>query len=606
MKDHSQLKRYLNEYGNQDATLQSIQKRLDQLSIKSGDETASLIELYDEVYPVLEKQLWSEQDFDHLLKLYQALFREQESLIELAPEDTRYDFLISIPIADRPEHLRCCLESILQLCLLYGYGGKGGEYFAKIQVVVAEDSRNPECILQDEALCGQYSRKGLKVTHFAQQEQYRLLQSIPQQQRQHLASILTSQGPDDFSRKGQAAMRNLSYLKMLQLARNPQRTLFFPVDSDQTFEVNVVTTEGERVLPAINYFYAINRLFEQHDITMLTGKLVGDPPVSPAVMTANFLLDVTHFVDRLSRLDAKDQCAFHQADFSLGHDAAYHDMSSLFGFKNPEQGFDYPCPLSNEHNNLGCLNGFATQLPQFFSGQHPTRKTHYKHDPLGLQPQAARTVYPGNYVVNYSGLKYVIPFGQLRLRMSGPTAGRLLQAEIGGRFVTANLPMLHTRTRPGDELDFRPGVEVNKDRIDLSDEFERQFFGDLMLFSVAELTSSIDLRHAPDREVINQTLHRVLNDMLTRYQQKHEEVLSRLKVLEHRINDANQWWHQLDAGDALAQIRQFCDNVRYNFGQDSSAYQLIYSLQHREMRCHQITEALMQYPQARDAWDTLF
>ncbi|WP_428253058.1 hypothetical protein, partial [Gynuella sp.] len=224
-----------------------------------------------------------------------------------------------------------------------------------------------------------------------------------------------------------------------------------------------------------------------------------------------------------------------------------------------------------------------------------------------MQLSPARTIYPGNYIINYEGLKNIIPFGYLRLRMSGPTAGRLVQAEIGGRFATVNLPMLHTRTLPGDEKNFRPGVEATAKNIDLSDEFERQFFGDLMLFSVAELVTKTDLRNNPDQQLIEQTLHRIEQEMLVRYQEKHAQVLKRVTGLEEMLSDKNQWWHaKQETTNALQQLDQFCRNVRHNFGEDSRAYRLIQSPSHRDQRREQILQALIQYPQARDAWDSLF
>ena len=61
------------------------------------------------------------------------------------------------------------------------------------------------------------------------------------------------------------------------------------VDSDQSFCVNRQTEAGEETVYALNYFYTIDKLFRSSDTLVLTGKLVGDPPVSPAVMAANFL-----------------------------------------------------------------------------------------------------------------------------------------------------------------------------------------------------------------------------------------------------------------------------------------------------------------------------
>jgi hypothetical protein len=55
---------------------------------------------------------------------------------------------------------------------------------------------------------------------------------------------------------------------------------------------------------------------------------------------------------------------------------------------------------------------------------------------------------------------------------------------------SANLPMLHTRTLDATgEAEFRPGVVTHADSIDLTDEFERQFVGDVMLFTVERLTA---------------------------------------------------------------------------------------------------------------------
>jgi hypothetical protein len=55
--------------------------------------------------------------------------------------------------------------------------------------------------------------------------------------------------------------------------------------------------------------------------------------------------------------------------------------------------------------------------------------------------------------------------------MSGPTAGRLIQAEIGPRFASVNLPMLHQRTiQRGAADDFRPGVEgLGRSVVDIGD-----------------------------------------------------------------------------------------------------------------------------------------
>ncbi|MDO9636770.1 MAG: hypothetical protein Q7I95_07400, partial [Thiobacillus sp.] len=460
----------------------------------------ALIDLYEQCTPLLEKALWSgEADFHPLLASYQALFREQETLIaqrckQGQVRDDRHHFILAIPIADRPPHLRACLESIYQVCTLFDYGGHASGVWDKIQVVVSEDSRDEANVRRHIALVDEYRQKGLQVIHYGLTEQYALLHALPPQQREQLGHLLTTQPQDRFWLKGQAANRNLSYLKCLQLTENKRNTLYYLIDSDQSLCVNRQTAAGEEAVHALPYFHAIDTIFRSTDTLMLTGKMVGDPPVSPAVMAANFLDDVTAFFTRLATLPAEQACQFHDLPAQPVGDAAYHDMAKLFGFDNQPETFPYACRLAGEHDHVACLNDFAQRLNAFFFGEHLTRKTGFAYG-SGYTPLApARTVYPGNYIVNHAGLKYVIPFGHLRLRMSGPTAGRLIAAEIGHRFASFNMPNLHRRTTeagPGD--DFRPGVEADEARVDVSNEFERQFFGDLMLFSTEALVKQADV-----------------------------------------------------------------------------------------------------------------
>jgi hypothetical protein len=494
-----------------------------------------------------------------------------------------YDFILSIPVADRPAHLRNCLESIYQQQVLYAYPGK-------ITVVVAEDSRDPQCIEEHKALAAEYCGKGLDVIHFDLPEQYQVLQSIPDAQRQQLGRLLSTQPAERFYRKGQAANRNLSYLKMLQLTQDKGHTLYYPVDSDQLF------------LPEIDYFRHINHIFQTTDTLMLTGKLVGDPPVSPAVMAANFLDDVSAFLHEIAGFAAQGECQFHR-DLPLPGDAAYHDLAKLFGFEHKVDHFDYRCPLAGEHDHVACLEHFTERLPSFFSGEHLTRKTAFQPDADVTKLAPARTIYPGNYIVNFDGLKYIIPFGHLRLRMSGPTAGRLIQAEIGARFASANLPMLHKRTTEQED-GFRPGVEQAQDAaIDISDEFERQFFGDLMLFSVVDFLKTYTLNQLTDVGLLAQVIDKMESELLEQYQVKHTAVNARRAELEQWVQQPQHWWH---VTPAMYKVLQFLDNIALNFGDEAKAWQQIQSASHREGRKQQIMDALLHYRQEREAWDQLF
>ena len=586
-------------------------------------ELDTLINSYEQCYPLLEKAMWcSESQFDSLLDCYQSLFREQDALIrqraevEAAPDknsaDDRYHFILSIPVADRPPHLQACLESILQLCKKFGYGGNTSGYYDRIKVIVAEDSRDEKNIRRHIDLVDEYRQKGLQVFHLGQAEQYELLLTLPLHQRDQLGNLLTTQPKEKFYLKGQAANRNLSYLKCLQLTEDKHKTLYYLVDSDQSFCVNRQKEAGEDIVYALNYFHTIDTIFRSTDTLVLTGKLVGDPPVSPAVMAANFLDDVTAFFTTLAATQRDQACQFHQLPAQQPGDAAYHDMARLFGFENRSTTFPYRCQLEGEHDHAACLVDFAGRLNAFFFGEHLTRKTLFSYNNGFAERVPARTIYPGNYIVNYEGLKYIIPFGHLRLRMSGPTAGRLIATEIKQRFASINLPMLHRRTTAaglGD--DFRPGVELEEDGqqecIDLSNEFERQFFGDLMLFSTEALVNRADVNMPFEKELVVTVIDQKENELLELYQQKHDTILEKNRRLNELVFNAAHWWLESPGQtNTLKQVKSFIDNINHNFGEQSLAWHQIQSVEHRAERKNQIIEALMNYRAERDAWDRLF
>ncbi len=597
--------------------LADIGKQLQGLA-EGAPSLDALIELYEPCYPVLEQAMWSgEADFHALLASYQALFREQEALIrqrcqDAGVADDRHRFILAIPVADRPPHLKACLDSILQVCTRFDYGGHASGVWDKIQVVVAEDSRDEHNVRRHQALVDEYRQKGLQVVHFGLDEQYALLQSIPPQQRERLGHLLTTQPRDRFHLKGQAANRNLAYLKCLQLTEDKDRTLYYLIDSDQSLCVNRQTASGEEVVYALNYFHAIDRIFRSTGTLMLTGKMVGDPPVSPAVMAGNFLDDVIAFFTRLAALHGAAACTFHGLPAHTPGDAAYHDMARLFGFDNQPTTYPYACRLAGAHDHAACLADFAQRLNAFFFGEHLTRKTWFGYGNGFSQLSPARTVYPGNTIVNYAGLKYVIPFGHLRLRMSGPTAGRLIAAEIGPRFASLNMPNLHRRTtEAGLADDFRPGVEVGEAHVDLSNEFERQFFGDLMLFSTEELVKRADVNQPFAQNAIEAVIAEKEAELLALYQQKHDAIVERNRQLDALVFDAGHWWlHAAGQAPALAQalrhVRAFIDNIERNFGEHALAWGQIQSAAHRAGRRRQIVEALMNYRAERNAWDSLF
>ena len=219
-------------------------------------------------------------------------------------------------------------------------------------------------------------------------------------------------------------------------------------------------------------------------------------------------------------------------------------MAGLFGFDNPADAYRYRCALAGEPSNAACFGDFARRLKSFFHGEHPTRITWYRHQPALDSVQAARTVYTGNYVFRPRALNWFIPFAPLRLRMSGPTLGRLMKAELGDKFISANLPMLHTRTLDDTgEAEFRPGVVTQADTIDLADEFERQFYGDVMLFSVERLTAQGFPQQALSSDAIAATLDAVHADMALKYRTRHAGIVKKLAALSALLDNPAHWWH---------------------------------------------------------------
>jgi len=192
--------------------------------------------------------------------------------------------------------------------------------------------------------------------------------------------------------------------------------------------------------------------------------------------------------------------------------------------------------------------------------------------------------------------------------MSGPTAGRLIAAEIGARFASFNMPNLHRRTtEAGLADDFRPGVEVGQASIDLSNEFERQFFGDLMLFTTEALVKQADVNQPFARDAAEAVINQKETELLALYQQKHDAIVEKNRQLGDLVFNADHWWQNTPAlANALRQVRAFIDNIDRNFGEHALAWRQIQSTEHRAARKQQILEALINYRAERDAWDSLF
>jgi len=569
--------------------------------LAQADDLDTLLPLYDELIPGLEAALWESALDPARVAHYHALFAEMEGHIAAAGDDPRHKLVVVVPVADRPRHLRTCLLSLAGAVQAFRYGAGDGKRPGKLAVIIADDSRDAGNIARNRAIAAKTGRHGIETIYFGQEEQLAEIAALEPGERQSLQHIIGNAGPAAFWHKGASITRNIAFLRLNRMARRESRLLFLFVDSDQEFHAN--TTTGREVFTT-NYFYHIDRIFRQSPVEVLTGKVVGDPPVSPAVMAGTLLEDVLALLAEISTSGAETACTFHR-DANSGAGAAYHDMAKLFGFARAGGAHRYRCALQGPHDHAACLSGFARRLNRFFDGEHPTRMTPYRHVEVQASVAPARTVYTGNFVLSPKGLRYFIPFAGLQLRMAGPVLGRLIQAVSGPAFVSANLPLLHRRTvaaHGGSE--FRPGVDRSTSLADLSGEFERQFYGDVMLFTVVELVGQGYPEAQPGLAEIRAQVLATEARMRDHYADVRRLVLARLAELDALLSDPGRWWNQrADSAETLALCGQFAASLRANFGAQARAWQLIENDARREARRAALVDALASYRHDRDSWE---
>ena len=605
LNDHSGIIQLL-EINTDNPELRKLKARFN--TIMSSDNhpcTDKLLDLYHHAIPIIERELWASSVLSSQLDNYHSMCRKMEQMRANCENDERYSFIVVIPVADRPQHLSNCLNSLLNLCESFNYGGQDSQKYNKVQVLIADDSKLEANILEHKKIAEQMTQRGLHTDYFGQHEQIAQLEKLTVEHRQRLSPILGEYESSAFYHKGASIMRNISYLKLNEMSRHKDRLLFYFIDSDQEFMIKTTSEQGEQDVYAINYFYHLDQLFTRNDINVLTGKVVGDPPVSPAVMAGNFLEDVISFLQQMSQISSQDSCQFHKNSRPRLGDASYHDMADLFGFNTATESYQYHCNIEGKHNHGRCFCDFSEKLNHFFYGEHPTRKSYYQHPDLNQSIVPARTVYTGNFIFNRQALAYFIPFATLRLRMAGPVLGRIMKSEISSRFVSANLPMLHKRTVDDyGEAEFRPGVNKNFSVIDLSDEFERQFFGDVMLFTMEKLTESGYPQQNISEQVINTHLIDIEQSLYQKYETKHRQILHKLAKLKTIVNDDANWWNkETGLESARNNFNQFIINIEHNFGENSKAYQLVTESGNRSRRNQQILAELRNYAEDRSNWN---
>jgi hypothetical protein len=558
-----------------------------------------------EVIERFEFALWN-GGFNHeVLASYQSAWRALEALIAKCGADDRHAFVIVIPVADSPVHLRSCLASLLELCRTFGYGGMHNGRYQKVAAFIADDSHDASNIAAHRAIAREFDQLGVATTYFGLEEQVALVESFPDVAS--LSRIIGDASADAFSHKGQAIMRNLAQLKLAQWYDDGKPILFYTIDADQSFKINIPASNGSRNVCALNFFAQLDAIFSTTDVMLLTGKVVGDPPVSPAVMAGHFLEDVVGFLREMHECDPNAPYRQPPARTDRSGDATYHDMADLFGFPLATHEYRYRCTLSGEPTNIGCFADFSGRLNRFFHGEHPTRFTWYRPENERYSVTPARTVYTGNTVFRPGALNWFIPFASLRLRMSGPVMGRLLRAAHGPRFVSANLPMLHTRTvETTGQAEFRPGVVLESERVDLHDEFERQFYGDVMLFSVERLIELGFPEQNVPSDTVAETLDSVQAEMRHKYLGQRQLILKKLVELTALFRSTDAWWrHGPELAGARAQFDTFIDNIGHNFGEGTIYAACVDSAHYRRRWRTRQLEAINCYPEDQRAWDQM-
>lgn len=499
-----------------------------------------------------------------------------------------HDFVIVIPVADRPRQLGECLASLAELLGRFPYAGE-------VSVLLADDSLDPAASEQNFALAAQHGRAGLPVAYLDRAAQRALVQSLPARLRERLADLLGD--PHGGGRLGASIMRNLALLWLARQRRNGRPRLVWFVDSDERFEVETSGC-GTRHL---DYLNTLDRIFREHLVRVLTGKVVGDPPVSPAVMAGTLLDDVLASLETLTIRPPEATCSLHETFSVSGVGAAYHDMADLFGYP-PVNPAPYHCPLMGAHSHVDSLVEYAARLERFFDGEHPSRPSFYEPAPPALAP--ARTVYTGNYVIAADAAAWPIPFASLGLRMAGPALGRLLKAALGASFVAVNLPLQHGRALPAiGRSECRPGVAHSAQGVDISGEFERQYYGDVLLFSLETLIEQGYPRLTPPAEVIQATVVAVEARLHARYAQQQLAVAERIDRLEARLAALPaDWRSDPAAAGAWERLSRFARALRHNFGPGGAGWRRVDVAGQRQAWAERLTLALARYPDARAAW----
>lgn len=324
-------------------------------------------------------------------------------------------------------------------------------------------------------------------------------------------------------------------------------------------------------------------------------------------MINTFLDDIALFFETLSGAAPDEKCIFHNDQAARASSAEYHDMVKLFGYSSSAQPRKYLCSLSGDHTVRDCLNDFSKKALGFFYGLHPTRTQLYVHRSAFTDTENARTVYTGNYVFRTAGLRHFIPFAGLKLRMAGPTLGRILRKRLNHKFVSANLPLLHKRTiQSSYGNEFRSGISENMNSIDLSLEFNRQFWGDVMLFSIEKLA---EIGYPDTRlgcSVITDITYDIQEKLWNLYKERQAEIAEKTSKTTRYISQNKFWWNkEPETQRPVKNMMLFCSVVANNFGAESSGMNKISEQIEEGSHVNMIINAIQSFYESEISWNEL-
>ncbi len=568
--------------------------------------------VYEASLRLIEREAADAGFAEDLLALQRGLYVELEHVISLAG-GPRHHFIIVIPVADRPAMLKNCLDSLTEQCRIFQYGGFSVDtqerpVYDKISAVIIDDSKDDGSIQKIKELCSATTAGGIRTYYAGLDEQAGLIGQLSSEVRDSLHGLLGDMLNPVSPHKGASVSRNIAYLYLHAfLGVFSEKALIYFLDSDEEFRVKVKRGAGMDDIPFINYFYWFDKIFTASGAEVVTGKVVGDPPVSSSVMINTFLEDIAFFLETTSCASPDEKCVFHDEHAAGIAPAEYHDMVKLFGYKNPPHPRKYHCGLAGDHTVRDCFNDFSKKTSGFFYGSHPTRTQLYVHADDFTKTEAARTVYTGNYVFKASGLRHFIPFAGLKLRMAGPVLGRLLRKKLNQGFVSVNLPLLHKRTgRSAHMNEYRSGISADRHSVDLSREFNRQFWGDVMLFSIERLNELGYPDNRVELSIITETVYEIQEKLWGLYRDRQTEMALKTAKIRDFLSQKRSWLHKdAEIESSLENIALFCSLAEDNFGMNSTGMNRIAGQIKEGQYINFIINAIHFFHETDTAWNEL-